>query len=70
MLTETELWCIRLISTCNTKLHGDSFGCCLFTVRGPGVSGERRDIVAATVATGEVGDGADSIAVLSSGHLL
>ena len=61
------------IFTCNTKNHGESFGCWAFT-RGPGVSGESRDIVGVAAVTegevGEEGEGAGSIAVLSSGHLL
>ena len=45
------------IFTCNTENHEDSFGCWFFTAREPGVSGERRDMVAvATGGTGELHD--------------
>ena len=73
-----EYTAVSIIFTCNTQLHEDSFGCWFFTAREPGVSGERSDMVAVAVGvTGEVGAVvavmrlvADSISVLSSGHLL
>ena len=66
-----------VIFTCSTENQEDSLGCWFFTAREPGVSGERSDMVAVAVGvTGEVGEVAvmrvvaDSISVLSSGHLL